>query len=213
MEKRSVRDGIVEAALALVSRTGPALLSMRDVAQRAGVSVGTVSYHFSDKNLLLEAVLDEYYRELDSFWSHVAANVAGQAITREQARQIIGELFALLRRQRNLTRLRIMLSVQTGTITEARLNEHLIRYAEALQRSFPHYTLAELRLRMYSVFLLTARYAAMHMDEWKSITQQSTAEGASDAVKALLLEMAVDLMQIPAEPAAESDSATTRVRL
>ena len=42
------REQILDAALGAMSQTGPAALKVVDVAQAAGVSTGTVHYHFSD---------------------------------------------------------------------------------------------------------------------------------------------------------------------
>jgi len=52
-----VRDSILDAALALLSESGLARLTTRQVASRAGVSEASVFYHFGDKVGLLQAVV------------------------------------------------------------------------------------------------------------------------------------------------------------
>lgn len=48
---------ILEAAIDLLAREGISGVSMRAVAREAGVSLGLVNYHFSDKTNLLKAAL------------------------------------------------------------------------------------------------------------------------------------------------------------
>ena len=59
---------ILEAAVPLVAEHGAGGVSLRDIARAAGVSVGTVTYHFAGvKEIISEAVsieIDGYYRPL-----------------------------------------------------------------------------------------------------------------------------------------------------
>ncbi|GAA1102851.1 TetR/AcrR family transcriptional regulator [Nocardiopsis metallicus] len=59
---------ILEAAVPLVSEHGAGRVGLRDIARAAGVSVGTVTYHFAGvKEIISEAVsieIDGYYRPL-----------------------------------------------------------------------------------------------------------------------------------------------------
>jgi len=64
MAKRSPKGGrtlvqILDAARAVFIREGHAGLSLRKVADEAGVAVGNVNYYFSSKRVLLEAMLRE----------------------------------------------------------------------------------------------------------------------------------------------------------
>ncbi len=60
---------IVEAAVPLIAERGYASVGVRDVAAAAGVSVGTVTYHFgSVQEILFEAMvlhIERYYAELN----------------------------------------------------------------------------------------------------------------------------------------------------
>ena len=55
---------LVAAALEVVDDVGPAALSLREVARRAGVSHGAPAHHFRDKAGLLSAVAAEGYELL-----------------------------------------------------------------------------------------------------------------------------------------------------
>lgn len=59
-----LRRAVLDAAVAAIPETGPAGLSLRDLARRAGVSHAAPAYHFSDKAGLLTAVAVEGYGRL-----------------------------------------------------------------------------------------------------------------------------------------------------
>ena len=52
-------DAIVGAAKQVLAEQGANELSLRRVAQVAGLSLGTVQYYFSSKDKLVETCLDE----------------------------------------------------------------------------------------------------------------------------------------------------------
>lgn len=51
-----LRRAIIDAALEVISESGPAAVSLRDLARRAGVSHAAPAHHFGDKAGLLTAV-------------------------------------------------------------------------------------------------------------------------------------------------------------
>lgn len=57
------RELILTATLALLSERGISGISMRAVAQQAGVSLGLVNYHFEDKHSLIRATLMRIEKE------------------------------------------------------------------------------------------------------------------------------------------------------
>lgn len=55
------RRGILDAALDLFSHNGYRATSMRDIAERAGVSTGNVYHHFYDKEAIYRSLFEEYW--------------------------------------------------------------------------------------------------------------------------------------------------------
>ena len=59
-----LRPALLAAAVETIGEAGPAALSLREVARRAGVTHAAAAYHFGDKAGLLTAVAAEGYRLL-----------------------------------------------------------------------------------------------------------------------------------------------------
>jgi AcrR family transcriptional regulator len=62
----SLRAALIDAAAQLVSERGPAGISLREVAARAGVSPAAPYHYFPDKSALLAAVAEEGFRLFES---------------------------------------------------------------------------------------------------------------------------------------------------
>src|SRR5258708_33699906 len=59
-----LRTALLRAAVEAIGEAGPAAMSLREVARRAGVSHAAAAYHFGDKAGLLTAVAAQGYRML-----------------------------------------------------------------------------------------------------------------------------------------------------
>jgi AcrR family transcriptional regulator len=69
-----LRATIVDAATELLIETGNAkTVSIRSVAERAGVTSPSIYLHFADKGTLLDAVCAEYFQQLDGQMQAAAA--------------------------------------------------------------------------------------------------------------------------------------------
>lgn len=60
-QRDATREKIVEAALMAMSETGFDAVSTRDIAQRAEVSQGLLTYHFASKDVLWRAAADHLF--------------------------------------------------------------------------------------------------------------------------------------------------------
>lgn len=64
--QRATSEELVQAALRVIARDGVAAATTRKIADEAGVPLGTVHYWFADKNDLLEQVVREVLRRLET---------------------------------------------------------------------------------------------------------------------------------------------------
>lgn len=82
---------IIEAARVLIADRGLFSASMRDIAQRAEVSLGTVSYHFESIAELLSEVL---HAEMEDFYRPISAQAATEPDGRVALGVIVDGFFA-----------------------------------------------------------------------------------------------------------------------
>ena len=71
------RDELLSSALAVLRERGVARLTTREVAARAGVSEGSIFYHFGDRQALLTAVFGEALRPLFAFKNDLDPTAVG----------------------------------------------------------------------------------------------------------------------------------------
>src|SRR5712692_742712 len=71
----SLRDTLVDAAVALIARKGPSGFSLREVARRAHVSEAAPYWHFADKEALLAAVAEQGFVGLAAAMTRVEERV------------------------------------------------------------------------------------------------------------------------------------------
>jgi AcrR family transcriptional regulator len=65
MARPSTKDGILDAAEAIVIESGAAHMTLDAVARRSGVSKGGLIYHFHTKKALLQAMIDRMIEHID----------------------------------------------------------------------------------------------------------------------------------------------------
>lgn len=57
---QNTKDKIKQATYELLASKGYSLISMRDIAKKAGTVVGQLTYHYKTKEHLMESVLDDF---------------------------------------------------------------------------------------------------------------------------------------------------------
>ncbi len=68
------RDELLSSALEVLRERGVARLTTREVASRAGVSEGSIFYHFGDRQAMLKAVFEKALRPMVRFRSTMDAS-------------------------------------------------------------------------------------------------------------------------------------------
>ncbi|MBE7192973.1 MAG: TetR family transcriptional regulator [Gordonia polyisoprenivorans] len=74
------RNLIIAAAIDLIAERGLGAVRLRHVAERAGVSLGSTTYHFADRDELLAAAIDEHTSALLDAVAVTGADEAGAAV-------------------------------------------------------------------------------------------------------------------------------------
>ncbi len=179
-------DGIVAAALAELRETRPRnAISMRRVAERAGVSLGAVQYYFENKETLLEACLDDYYGRLVATANRLVQDLAGGDLAPGEATiaHVMRTLYRFVREEEALIELRLITNALRGELHPRRQPEYMSTLiAQAARTLLPHVTVSELDVRL-AVQMMA--YSAIRMALMSESERQAVAglEGAeADAV-------------------------------
>lgn len=90
-EATDAREALLEATGKLVARSGAGAVSLRRIAEEAGVSAAMVHYYFGDKEGLYDAMLDRTFSRLVA---RVREAVAGDAD--DEARDPLADLLEVL---------------------------------------------------------------------------------------------------------------------
>lgn len=59
--KKSTKERIISEAVALFNKEGYANVSLQDIANEMGMSRGNLAYHFGDKDLLLQSIVEQVW--------------------------------------------------------------------------------------------------------------------------------------------------------
>ncbi|WP_241779942.1 TetR/AcrR family transcriptional regulator [Streptomyces natalensis] len=65
--EKARRAQIVDAAVETIAARGFAKASLAQIAERAGISKGVISYHFAGKDELIELVVEQVYERIGAF--------------------------------------------------------------------------------------------------------------------------------------------------
>lgn len=173
-------------------------ISMRRVAERADVSLGTLQYYFDNKAGLLEACLDGYYERLGALGSELLAHAAsgpdgGVTGLIEHA---VRSFYRFVQAEEALIELRLITNALRGELHPQRQDRFMGQVIGAAAKALaPQVALdeAELRLSIQSLVSMLIRMALLSEGERESLTGQ-TGEDAQAAVEAHVVAAAVRLL-------------------
>jgi len=102
-------QSILEATAALLDEKGFSEISINEIVERAGCSVGAFYGRFQDKDALLQALDEEYFRELYDSLEDVmlGGDLAGRELP-DLVRHVVQALYEVLDRRRGLLRTLIL---------------------------------------------------------------------------------------------------------
>ena len=192
-------DTIIASALTLVAEaSSPMELSLRGVAERAGLSLVSVQYYFPRKEDLLESCLDGYYERLAVLaQAQIAAwrecSVQGDAMIEETVRAF----YRFASRERALIRVRLVLNILRGELSPRRQSEFFGAVLhEAAVVMAPHVTIdgADARIAIQMLTTMIVRMALASDSEIRLIVGE-TGEAASVAIEAHLARAATRLLR------------------
>ena len=183
---------IMEAARFLLQERGPDAVSLRGVARRANMSVGTVSYYFSSRDELVETCLDDHYRRLSEIaLRHLDELVAGkhiEQVTRDAAR----EMYFFAFEDRALIRLQLVTHAVRGGLPPERIqgtHARLFRTISARAGALIHAPRPWLTIQ--ALVYAVARFATASSEERRLFTSAKDDHEANEIIADHIAELAV----------------------
>jgi TetR/AcrR family transcriptional regulator, acrAB operon repressor len=132
------RRRLLDAAFDLAAEGGASAMSIQAVADRSGISRGSVAWHFGSKDGLLVAVIDEAFR-----WGEDCLRQHLDAVTRPTVEALIEANFSLMLEDRARIFATILLEALTGDdVIRSTYAAHYVElrrfYADYLRSVAPH---------------------------------------------------------------------------
>jgi len=128
-QKARTRSTILQAARDLFAARGYEAATMRELATRAGVAVGTINLHFADKTSLLAAALDE-----DIEAALAGAEVPADAPLERRLEALIRPLYAYYAERPELSRVLVKESLLLAGEWGRHFTEQLARFRGSIHR-------------------------------------------------------------------------------
>lgn len=178
-------DAIVTRALEVLDESDdPRSITLREVARRSEMSLGTIHYYFPTKDALLEACLDGYYQRLRELGQTLIARAAVDAPKDSRALVELAtrEFYRFSRKERGSVRLRLVTNAMSGELSPARQHEFLgtiIRSAADVLAPFVGVEGVRLRLVIQSMSYLVAHMATLTDAEMLALTDLEGEAGRS----------------------------------
>lgn len=196
-DSKETYERIVAAALDALEETGrPDELSMRKVATRADVSIGTIQYYFTSKSELLEACLDGYYARLNEAAQAliVSANErAGRELIEHSTRSMVRWAW----RERALIKLRLSTNAMRGELHPQRQEEFmgmLIRHVAELLKPHVQVEESDARMSIQALTSIIVRLILLSDAEFAALTGEP-ATNSQEVIEQFLVRAATRLLQ------------------
>lgn len=195
----ATRERILSCACELLSESNGDF-SLRAVARKSQVSIGTLQYHFADKGTLVDACIDTVYLTI----SELAPTFAAQLTATENVEELIAEAvhfaFGYAREHRPYIRILEASSVQNGGLDLKRsqnTQQPFIDNISALLSSQLPESQQEIRLRLNSIVLLLGRYSIMEESSLLDIFTPEEGKTVFGTVEEHIVSMARRLLIYP----------------
>src|SRR5688572_22944067 len=91
-QAESTRERIIRAVVQIMGADGAAAVTNRRIAAEAGISLGTLTYHFSTQSGLVEAGMAAFVAAETVKFTQMADRVAAGEVDLAQAGEILGAI-------------------------------------------------------------------------------------------------------------------------
>lgn len=186
------RTAIIAAAVDTFSQHGFSAVTTRTLAAAAGVNIGTLSYHFGNKQGVYDAAVEQVYAQIRA----AAAELAPQLATMPRRDQVTA-VVDYSRRERNAVRLLTREVLDNGRMSPATEQGHFlpnIAAHSALLAQVFDVPPARARALMVSGGFLLSRFAIQDDDSLCTALGLDDVSEVRDAVVDILLSLTTSML-------------------
>jgi AcrR family transcriptional regulator len=169
---------LLDAGASLIAELGPGAVSLRAVARKAGVSVGTASYYFGSKDELFNAILKSTYDGLFELQGELMQRLVPGAPPRVFVEEVVRAFYRHVRAHRAPLLFNLIVVLNRGLRHRAEKYPTLDAVAD-VAGAFCGIEPKEMRMHFQSVMFIIVRWALLSEDDMRLITDLPP--GAGDA--------------------------------
>jgi AcrR family transcriptional regulator len=183
--RRDTRARVQKIALELFAEQGYEKTSLREIAERLGVTKAALYYHFKSKEDIVHSFTDDYFAEIDALLEWAQDQPRNEAARREMLDRYVGivltgsEVFRFL--EQNRAAVQSMESAESGKERFARFRGRLDALVDLL--AGPDAPLRD-RVRATAAVLSVSATCLFYLQQVDD----------PDKLRAIVLEMATDLI-------------------
>lgn len=192
-DSKDTWNRIIASANELLETKSATEISLRSVSAHAGVSTGTLTYYFKNKEALLEAVLEEYYTRLSAMAMALIQESAGETDARAVLERATRRLYKFHWDERTVMRLRSSTRILRGELPECIQQRFLRQFAGAAAKAISELTGASERRARFAVQTVTHLIMRYVLCSDSELSQALGDEVTRDEVEDHIVEVALTL--------------------
>lgn len=191
-DPKETRQRILSSACDLLAADS-SNFSLRAVARGADVSIGTLQYHFADKQTLEDACIDTVYDTFRGLATTLGAKLAESASKEQLIAGAVSFGFAYARANQPFIRILEASIVKNGGLDLSRnssTQQPFLTGAGRLAAADLDLPLHEVQLRLNSMVMLVGRYSVLSEESMAVLFEAQPGKSVVETVEAHLISMA-----------------------
>lgn len=191
-------EKILAAARVVIEEKGVDSFSLRAVAAKAGVSLGTVTYYYPNRSALVEACLESLHTLHREAIELVSRGLSEGRSFAEMASALVDSLFPRLLDEREWIRVRMLGILKDDGLPERQRNRVLapaVELGAAQLEATTKLNTAEARMMVNALIFVVSRFAILSPVELLLLTQEEDLDAAETKTRAFLVSLAERLLR------------------
>lgn len=197
-ESKGPSEKILAAARVVIEEEGADSFSLRAVAAKAGVSLGTVTYYYPNRAALVEACLESLHALHHEAIDLVSRGIKDGRSFAEMASELVDGLFPRLLDEREWIRVRMLSILKDDGLPERQRKRVLtpaVELGAAQLEATTKLNTTEARMMVNALIFVVSRFAILSPVELLLLTQEEDLNAAEEKTRAFLVTLVERLLR------------------